>query len=466
MDPTVVIAIVVVMLLVLLAAGVHIGVALGASGMVGMIVLIGWQGAMANLRGLPYNTTAVYSLAIVPMFILMGAFFSNAGFTRDSFQAAAAWLGRIKGGLAAATVVACAVFGAVTGSSVANAAVFSRIALPEMVRQGIDKRLAAGCVAASGTLASLIPPSLLLVVFAIITEQSVRMLLLAGIIPGFLSVLVYLGGIFVRVVINPELVDQEKLGEHLALRQRLVRAGSVQMDHSLGHAFVADGGADRALRRKLLQAVLAGKLAGFGGSLGRQFGFSLLVAGLFAYFYTRNSLNFASKSVFGGGKLIMNTAFPRALLPVSSILTGLLMFVPTIAIIFLIHAILGQPFGTGLVTLPLIIAILTVFNLGLGMFIATLTVYFRDTKEFLPYFLRIWLYLTPILYRVTEIPASVQPFLAVNPLYPTFAALQQTMSGGWPSPGYLLGGAAWALVVAVLGGYLFLSREREFAVRI
>jgi C4-dicarboxylate transporter, DctM subunit len=222
MDPTVVIAIVVAMLLVLLAAGVHIGVALGASGMVGMIVLIGWQGAMANLRGLPYNTTAVYSLAIVPMFILMGAFFSNAGFTRDSFQAAAAWLGRIKGGLAAATVVACAVFGAVTGSSVANAAVFSRIALPEMVRQGVDKRLAAGCVAASGTLASLIPPSLLLVVFAIITEQSVRMLLLAGIIPGILSVFVYLGGIFVRVVLNPDLVDQEKISAHLSLRHRLL----------------------------------------------------------------------------------------------------------------------------------------------------------------------------------------------------------------------------------------------------
>ena len=209
MEPTTVILLVVLLLFVLLAFGVHIGVALGASGIVGLILLLGVPGAMVNVRSLPYGTTALYTLSVVPMFILMGAFFSEAGFTRDAFKVAEAWLGRTRGGMAAATVVACALFGAVTGSSVANAAVFSRIALPEMVDRGIDKRLAAGVVAAAGTLASLIPPSLLLVIFGIITEQSVRLLLIAGFVPGIVTVLVYIASIFIRVTLNPSLINRE-----------------------------------------------------------------------------------------------------------------------------------------------------------------------------------------------------------------------------------------------------------------
>ncbi|MPZ61009.1 MAG: TRAP transporter large permease subunit [Propionibacteriales bacterium] len=209
MEPTTVILLVVLLLFVLLAFGVHIGVALGTSGILGLVLLLGVQGAMVNVQSLPYGTTALYTLAIVPMFILMGSFFSEAGFTRDAFQAAEAWLGRLRGGMAAATVVACAAFGAVTGSSVANAAVFSRIALPEMVDRGIDKRLAAGVVAAAGTLASLIPPSLLLVIFAIITEQSVRLLLIAGFLPGIVSVLMFIASIILRVTLNPSLIGRE-----------------------------------------------------------------------------------------------------------------------------------------------------------------------------------------------------------------------------------------------------------------
>ena len=205
-------ALVIGALVLLLALGVHIGFALGLAGIGGMYLLIGPQGTLANLSVIPYNTTAVYSLAIVPMFVLMGAFFTRTGFTADAFSAAQVWLGRVKGGLAATTVVACAVFGAVTGSSIANAAVFSRIAIPEMTRNGIDKRLAAGSVAAAGTLASLIPPSLLIVIFGIITDQSIRLLLIAGILPGILSVAVYLSGIFVRVRLNPSLLTNGELG--------------------------------------------------------------------------------------------------------------------------------------------------------------------------------------------------------------------------------------------------------------
>lgn len=206
------VALIVGVLVVLLALGVHIGFALGLAGITGMLLLIGVQGTIANLAVIPYNSTALYSLAIVPMFVLMGAFFTRTGFTADAFGVAQLWLGRIKGGLVATTVVACAVFGAVTGSSIANAAVFSRIAIPEMTRSGIDKRLAAGAVAAAGTLASLIPPSLLIVIFGIITDQSIRLLLIAGILPGIVSVFVYIGGIMVRVRLKPALLTNGELG--------------------------------------------------------------------------------------------------------------------------------------------------------------------------------------------------------------------------------------------------------------
>lgn len=207
-------------LILLLALGVHIGFALGLAGITGMFLLIGLSGTIANLSVIPYVSTALYSLAIVPMFVLMGAFFTRTGFTADAFNVAQMWLGRMKGGLVATTVVACAVFGAVTGSSIANAAVFSRIAIPEMTRNGIDKRLAAGAVAAAGTLASLIPPSLLIVIFGIITDQSIRLLLIAGILPGIVSVTVYVGGIMVRVRMKPSLLTNGAAGAAAELSDR------------------------------------------------------------------------------------------------------------------------------------------------------------------------------------------------------------------------------------------------------
>jgi len=136
---------------------------------------------------------------------LMGALFSRAGYTGELYRAAYSWLGGLRGGLAMATTAGCAAMGAITGSSVANAAVFTKIAVPEMVRGGYDKRLAAACVAASGTLASLIPPSILAVVYGIVTETSVGKVLIAGFIPGIVSALVYMLGIYIRVRLNPRL---------------------------------------------------------------------------------------------------------------------------------------------------------------------------------------------------------------------------------------------------------------------
>ena len=192
-------------LFVILAIGVHIGVALGLSGLLGMTLTIGTDAALAQLATVPFAMTNSFTLAVIPLFILMGSLATQARLTTDLYTAAYNWLGRLHGGLAMATTVASAAFGAACGSTVVNAAVFTRIALPEMTRFGYDKRLAAGCVAASGTLASLIPPSILMVIYAIITEQSVATLMVAGLVPGILSAVIYMVGIYVRVRINPKI---------------------------------------------------------------------------------------------------------------------------------------------------------------------------------------------------------------------------------------------------------------------
>jgi len=205
LDPTLAALLMTALLLVLLAAGVHIGVALGVSGFLGLLLTLGERAALAQLKTIPYNVTAVYSLATIPTFILMGDFFTRAGFATELYRAAYNWMGHLRGGVAMATTVGAAVFGAISGSSVANAAVFSRIALPEMVKLGYDKRLAAGSIAIAGTLDALIPPSIIAVLYGLITETSVGKVLIAGFVPGIVGGIVYMTTIFIRVRLNPAL---------------------------------------------------------------------------------------------------------------------------------------------------------------------------------------------------------------------------------------------------------------------
>ena len=210
LDPATTCLIALGLLAVLLIIGTHIGVALGLAGVLGMYLAIGPDAAWAQLAMLPFATTNSFLLAVIPLFILMGSFATQANLTTDLYRAAYAWLGRLPGGLAIATTFASAAFGAASGSTVVNAAVFTRMALPEMTRLGYDKRLSAGCIAASGTLAALIPPSILMVVYAIITEQSIGKVMLAGLIPGLITAFVFMAGIYVRVKLNPSLAPMPK----------------------------------------------------------------------------------------------------------------------------------------------------------------------------------------------------------------------------------------------------------------
>ena len=205
LDTSTIGVIVVGVLFFLLACGVHIGVALGLGGLLGMYLAIGPDAAFAQLAAVPFSTTNSFTLAVIPLFILMGSLATAASLTTDLYKAAHSWLGRVAGGLAMTTTLASAAFGAASGSTVVNAAVFTRMAMPEMTRLGYSKSLSAGCIAASGTLASLIPPSVLMIVYAVVTNQSVAILLLAGLVPGILSAAAYMIGIYVRVKRNPEL---------------------------------------------------------------------------------------------------------------------------------------------------------------------------------------------------------------------------------------------------------------------
>ena len=192
-------------LLLMVFAGVRIYTVAAIVGVIGVVYIIGWN-AGAGIGGtVPHSKSVNYALSVLPMFILIGFIAYHAGLTHALFRAAKAWVGWVPGGLAVASVFATAGFAAVSGASTATAAVFSRVAIPHMLDAGYDRRLAAGVVAAGGTLASLIPPSAILVIYAIIVEESVGTLIMAGFVPGVVSALVYAALIIGQCKLKPEL---------------------------------------------------------------------------------------------------------------------------------------------------------------------------------------------------------------------------------------------------------------------
>ena len=195
MDPVLTGMTAVICLLALSVLGIPIGVALGTVALTGLWLVAGPAMALISLKTLPYALGTSYTLVVVPMFILMGLVVSSAGIVTDLYDAIYRWLSRFRGSMLMVTTAASAIFGAVSGSTVVNASVFTRIALPEMVRLGYKPGVAAAAIGASGTLASLIPPSIAFVIYAIIAGQSIGQLLLAGLLPGILTTLVYLAGI-------------------------------------------------------------------------------------------------------------------------------------------------------------------------------------------------------------------------------------------------------------------------------
>jgi tripartite ATP-independent transporter DctM subunit len=192
-------------LLIILFSRMPISFGMGFMGFIGFAYLVGIGPALGLLKTVPYTTFASHSLSVIPLFILMGAFSFSAGISKDLYEAVYKWLGNLRGGLAMATVGACACFASISGSSMATAATMGTVALPEMKKYKYDLALATGSVAAGGSMGILIPPSVILIIYGIITEQSIGKLFLAGFIPGVMEAFFYMLVIAVLTKFNPSL---------------------------------------------------------------------------------------------------------------------------------------------------------------------------------------------------------------------------------------------------------------------
>jgi tripartite ATP-independent transporter DctM subunit len=216
----------VVAMLILLALGMPIGIAMLLVGTIGFAVTHpgGLTVTLHMLGSSPYSYAAFYELAVIPLFVLLGNLGSVSGMARDLYAAAYAWIGHWRAGLAHATILACAGFAAVSGSSVASAVTMGKVCLPEMRRYSYDARLATGTVAAGGTLGILIPPSTAFVIYAILTEQSIGRLLLAGILPGLLLTALFMITVAIWMRFQPQYGPPGPRVSWLERRKSIARA--------------------------------------------------------------------------------------------------------------------------------------------------------------------------------------------------------------------------------------------------
>jgi C4-dicarboxylate transporter DctM subunit len=222
MDPVLTGALGFVVLLIIILLGIPVGISLMVTGLAGLFYLSGVQSTFHLLINNVFHQATMYEFSAVPMFLLMGYVALEAGLTKPAFESARLWLSPFPGGLAMATSVASGFLGACCGSGIPTTAALSRIAIPEMVRHGYDKGLAAGTVAATAALAVLIPPSIIMVVYAVFMEGvPLGKMLLAGYLPGVLSIAVFITGIAIRVRLNPNLAPPRPT-EKITWKQRFI----------------------------------------------------------------------------------------------------------------------------------------------------------------------------------------------------------------------------------------------------
>jgi len=250
MDPSLAGAIGIAAVLALVVLHVPIGIAMGLVGVAGFAALQGWKPAAALLSNEFAGSLSSPDLAVIPLFLLMGSLANAAGVSTDVYRLAQAFLGHRRGGLAMATIGGCAGFGSVCGSSIATAATFGRVSLPEMLARGYAPGFAAGCIAAGGTLGILIPPSVIMVIYAVLTEQLILDLFTAAVLPSVLAVALYLAAIAVHVRLHP---GSAPAGERMSWRERrtelrrnwrIVALAGIVLGGMYGGAFtVAEGAA-------------------------------------------------------------------------------------------------------------------------------------------------------------------------------------------------------------------------------
>lgn len=205
--------------------------------------------------------------------------------------------------------------------------------------------------------------------------------------------------------------------------------------------------------------------------LSGQGGFDYLahiVGGLFVFTFISASLSSGAGSVTSGGRLILNMSFPRLLMPMAAVRTAFFRFLPTLPVYILIKALAGSSWSPAVLLGAYFLGLMVLFSIGLAAVMATLTVYFRDTSSFLPFFLRIWLYLSPVLWFLDDAPARFEKLMLIgNPLFSMIGGWTDlTLRGEIPPPSVWIAATVWAVVSVIGGSLYFISRERDFAVRI
>lgn len=226
MTPVLVAVIMLILVIILIVSGIHIGVALLSTGVLGMFLIIGDFGRAVRVLGTgPFYSVFNYEFSVIPLFILMGLFANASGASKDLYDAGFNWVGRIKGGLGIVTVLANAVFAAVTGVSIASAAVFGKIAVPEMKRFGYSMKFSTGCVAGSSALGMLIPPSLLFIVYGLLSSESIGKMFIAGIVPGLLLAVTYSVSIIILAYAWPKLLGNPRVPDKISRKDKFRSLG-------------------------------------------------------------------------------------------------------------------------------------------------------------------------------------------------------------------------------------------------
>ena len=192
------------LLFFLLCMRMYIGIVMALIGFLGFGLLADFETSVSLFGVVPYSTAHQFTFTVLPLFVLMGQFAFQSGISADIYRTVDSWFGQLPGGLAMATIVGCALFGAICGSSLATAATMGAVALPEMKKYNYDPGLAAGSIAVGGTLGILIPPSIGFVIYGIMVEESIGKLFMAGILPGILLTLFYMATVYITCIIKPE----------------------------------------------------------------------------------------------------------------------------------------------------------------------------------------------------------------------------------------------------------------------
>ncbi len=340
----------IVLLFLLLASGLHIAVNFFFVGFITTAILLSVNAALSMLGQTMYYSIATPSFTALPLFVLMGAFASSSGFAKRVYGGMHTATSGLPGSLGITTCFGCAAFGAVSGSSLAAAAIFGKIALPEMKRHNYDKAFSLGTIAAAGTFAAMIPPSAMFIIYAIFTEQSVGKLFMAGIIPGLLTAVVYAVSIIIRVRRKPSLAPQIVASHHISIKNRF--SALVQIWPVVILAFIVLGG--------IYSGVFTPTEAGAAGAL------ATLILGVFLgklkdVNYIKEALRSSAKTTSMVFLIIVGALFYTRVLTLTGIPTTLTEFIMgwSVPNIIVLLSILGIWFLLGMIIIPTGICALT-----------------------------------------------------------------------------------------------------------